>query len=427
MNTLFKVTNKISANGQAVRHIFSGVKKLQQTQEQVDAAEATNTRLPLTTLSEDEQAMKETVARLAQEQIAPHVREMDNDGKFKSSIIDLLFQNGLMGVQIDTEYGGAGCNFMTTILTVEEISKVDPSLGILVDLQNTLINNVVIQLGNEEQKKKYLPRLAADTVSSFALTEPSSGSDAFSLKTTAKKDGSDYIINGSKMWISNSDLAGIFLVMANANPSAGYKGITCFIVERDTPGFTINRPEKKLGIAASGTCMLTFDNVRVPESNILGEFGKGYKYAIEFLNEGRIGIGAQMIGLAQGCFDATIPYTMERAQFGKPIFSFQSMQHQIAEVATEIEAARLMVYNAARLLERGEPVLKEGAMAKWYAADVAQRACVKCIDWMGGVGFSKDFIQEKFYRDVKIGSIYEGTYNIQLSTIAKQIEREYKN
>jgi short/branched chain acyl-CoA dehydrogenase len=425
MNNLFKVTKKIVGNNTAVRHIFNGSRKLQQTQTNVEAA--TGLHLPLTTLSDDELAMKETVARLAQEQIAPHVRAMEDEGRFKDSVIDMLFNNGLMGVQVDPEYGGSGCNFMTTVLCVEELSKVDPSVGILVDLQNTLINNVIIKLGNEEQKKQYLPRLATNTVSSFALTEPSSGSDAFSLKTTAKKDGSDFILNGSKMWISNSDLAGIFLIMANADPSAGYKGITCFIVERDSPGFTVAKPEKKLGISASGTCMLTFDNVRVPESNILGEYGKGYKIAAEFLNEGRIGIGAQMIGCAQGCFDATIPYTLERTQFGKPVYTFQSMQHQIAQAATQLEAARLLVYNAARLVDAGQPFAKEGAMAKWYAAEIAQQACIKCIDWMGGVGFSKDFIQEKFYRDVKIGSIYEGTYNIQLSTIAKHIEKFYKS
>ncbi|KAF5295987.1 hypothetical protein FQA39_LY12759 [Lamprigera yunnana] len=331
-----------------------------------------------------------------------------------------------MGIEIDTEYGGAGCNFMISILTVEELSKVDPSVGILVDLQNTLINNVVIKLGNKEQKAKYLPLLASKMVSSFALTEPSSGSDAFALKTTAKKDGSDYILNGSKMWISNSDLAGVFLIMANANPSAGYKGITCFIVDRDTPGFTVAKPENKLGICASGTCMLNLDNVRVPESSILGELGQGYKIAAGFLNEGRIGIAAQMIGLAQGCFDATIPYTLERNQFKKPVYAFQGMQHQIAHVATQIEAARLLTYNAARLVEAGQPFTKEASMAKYFAAEAAQQATIKCIDWMGGVGFTKDFIHEKFYRDVKIGSIYEGTTNMQLNTIAKFIEKEYK-
>lgn len=399
--------------------------KFQQTEarEVIESAECPK---PLTFLTEDEQMMKETVRRLAVEQIGPYVREMDTEGFIKQPVIDMLFQNGLMGIEVDSEYGGAGCSFMTTVLTVEEISKVDPAVAVLADLHNTLINNAISKVGNKEQKAHYLPRLVTNTCSSFALSEPSSGSDAFSLKTTAKKDGSDYIINGSKMWISNSDVAGIFLIMANANPSAGYKGITCFIVERDTPGFTIAKPEKKLGICASGTCMLSFDNVRVPETAILGKLGEGYKISARFLNEGRIGIAAQMIGLAQGCFDATIPYTMERTQFGRPIYSNQGMQYQIAHIASEIEAARLLTYNAARLLENGAPVAKEAAIAKYIASEVAQQTTIKCIDWMGGVGFTKDFIQEKFYRDAKIGSIYEGTSNMQLSTIAKHIEKEYK-
>ncbi|RZB38641.1 short/branched chain specific acyl-CoA dehydrogenase, mitochondrial-like, partial [Asbolus verrucosus] len=407
-----------------VRQIFSASKHFQQTEQN---AESTTNFLPLTTLSDDELAMKETVARLAQDQVAPYVRDMEREGKFKQSVIDAIFNNGLMGIEIGTKYGGAGCNFMTTILCIEEISKVDPSLAVLVDIQNTLINNILMKFGTEAQKQQYLPLLATNMAGSFALTEPSAGTDAFSLKTTAKKDGTDYVLNGTKMWISNSDLAGVFLVMANADPSAGYRGITCFIVDRDSPGFAIAPPEKKLGMCASGTCMLTFDNVRVPESAILGEYGKGYKIAAGFLNEGRVGIGAQMIGLAQGCFDATIPYTLERTQFGKAVFTFQSMQHQIAQIATQIECARLLVYNAARLVEAGQPFVKEASMAKWYSAEVAQQTCVKCIDWMGGVGFSKDFIQEKFYRDVKIGSIYEGTYNIQLSTIAKYIAQHYSN
>ncbi|EFA12207.2 short/branched chain specific acyl-CoA dehydrogenase, mitochondrial [Tribolium castaneum] len=423
MNNLLKICKKV--NQTPVRHFFGATTNLQQIRENIESG--TSGHLPLTILSEDELAMKETVARLAREQINPHVRDMEKEGKFKQSIVDMLFENGLMGIEISTDLGGAGCNFMTTILCIEEIAKVDPSIAVMVDIQNTLVNNVIKKLGTEEQKKKYLPQLATNMCSSFALTEPSSGSDAFALKTTAKKDGSDFLINGSKMWISNSDLAGLFLVMANADPSSGYKGITCFLIERDTPGLTVAIPEKKLGLCASGTCMLTFDNVRVPESAILGEYGKGYKIAAGFLNEGRVGIGAQMVGLAQGCFDATIPYTLERTQFGKSIFNFQGMQHQIAQIATQIESARLLVYNAARLVENGHPFIKEAAMAKWYSADVAQQTCVKCIDWMGGVGFSKDFIQEKFYRDVKIGSIYEGTYNMQLNTIAKHLAKEYQN
>ncbi|GJQ69141.1 hypothetical protein Trydic_g6298 [Trypoxylus dichotomus] len=365
-------------------------------------------RLPLADLTEDEIMMKETVARLAKEQIAPYVKEMEAAGAMRQSVIDLLFNNGLMGVNVDPQYGGAGASFMAAVQVIEEISKVDPGVAILPDIQNSLVNPIIETFGTKEQKDKYLPQLCTKLCSSFALSESSSGSDAFALKTTAKKDGSDFLINGSKMWISNSDLAGLFLVFANANPSEGYKGITCFIVERGAPGFTIHKPEKKLGLSCSGTCMLSFDNVRVPSSAILGE------------------LAAQMVGLAQGCFDATIPYTMERNQFGKPIFSFQAMQHQIAQIATQIESARLLTYNAARLKESGKPFLKEAAMAKYYAAEVAQQTTIKCIDWMGGVGFTKDFVQEKYYRDAKIGSIYEGTYNMQLNTIAKQIEKEYK-
>jgi len=395
------------------------------TRQQCMSSGATGAIQPLTFLTDDERMMKETVAKLAQEQISPFVKKMDQEHKFDPSVIKAVFENGLMGMEIDTELGGSGCNFMTTILVVEELAKVDPAVAALVDIHNTLVNSLLMKVGNKAQKEKYLPKLAQEYPGSFALTEPGAGSDAFSLKTTAKKDGHAYVINGTKMWISNSDIAGVFLVFANANPEAGYRGITTFLVDRDTPGLTVNKPEDKLGICASGTCMLTFDNVTVPEENLLGEFGHGYKYAAGFLNEGRIGIGAQMIGLAQGCFDATIPYLMERKQFGSEIYNFQSMQHQIATVATEIEAARLLTYNAARLQEQGAPFLKEAAMAKYYASEVAQRTTIKCIDWMGGVGFTRDFPQEKFYRDVKIGSIYEGTTNMQLSTIAKAIKKEY--
>lgn len=362
---------------------------------------------------------------MAQEKIAPLVKKMDQEHKFDPSVVKAVFENGLMGIEIDSNLGGSGCNFMTTILVVEELSKVDPAVGALVDIHNTLVNSLIMKVGSEEQKNQYLPKLAQEYPGSFALTEPSSGSDAFSLKTIAKKDGNHYVINGTKMWISHSDMAGVFIVFANAKPEAGYKGITSFLVDRNTPGLTVNKPEDKLGICASGTCMVNFDNVRVPKENLLGEFGHGYKYAAGFLNEGRIGIGAQMIGLAQGCFDATIPYLMERKQFGSEVYNFQSMQHQIATVATDIEAARLLVYNATRLQEQGAPFQKEAAMAKYFASEVAQRTTIKCIDWMGGVGFTRDFPQEKFYRDVKIGSIYEGTTNMQLSTIAKAIKKEY--
>lgn len=380
---------------------------------------------PVTTLTDDERMMKETVAKFAQEQIAPHVKKMDQTNQFEQSIIDGLFANGLMGIETDTELGGSGCNFMTTILVVEELAKVDPAVAAYVDIHNTLVNSLLKKVGSKEQKEKYLPLLATKYAGSFALTEPGAGSDAFSLKTNAKKEGSNYIINGTKMWISNSDVAGVFLVFANADPSSGYKGITTFIVDRDTPGLTVAKKEDKLGIRASGTCMVHFENVKIPEENLLGEFGKGYQYAAGFLNEGRIAIGAQMVGLAQGCFDATIPYLLERKQFGQDVYSFQGMQYQIANVATQIECARLLTYNAARMQEAGLPYTKEAAMAKFYAADIAQTVTVKCIDWMGGVGFTKEFPQEKFYRDVKIGSIYEGTANMQLSTIAKLIRKEY--
>ncbi|XP_069677879.1 short/branched chain specific acyl-CoA dehydrogenase, mitochondrial-like isoform X3 [Periplaneta americana] len=365
------------------------------------------------------------VARLAAEKVSPLVKKMDEESKFDPSIVEALFQNGLMGIDVETEYGGSGLSFFSTILAVEEISKVDASLAIFIHIQNTLVNALIRKLGTPEQKQKYLPLLTQSVCGSFCLSEPLSGSDAFALKTVAKKDGSDYVLNGSKMWISHSDLAGLFTVFANANPSAGYKGITCFIVERDSPGLSIGKKEEKLGLKASGTCMVHFDNVRVPEQNVLGEVGKGYKYAAGFLNESRIGIGAQMIGIAQGCFDATIPYTMERKQFGKRVFSFQAMQHQIAQVATQIECARLLVYNAARLFEAGQPFTKQASMAKYYAAEVAGTTTGRCIDWMGGVGFTRDFPQEKFYRDCKVGTIYEGSNNIQLNTIGKFIEQEY--
>ncbi|XP_012226121.1 short/branched chain specific acyl-CoA dehydrogenase, mitochondrial isoform X2 [Linepithema humile] len=380
---------------------------------------------PLTQFTDDELMMKETVAKLAKEEIAPLVRKMEKEGKIDDGVLKALFENGLMGLEVPTEYGGTGSNFMSTILTVEEVAKVDGAVAALVDIHNTLVNSLIIKVASEEQKKKYLPKLSQNYAGSFCLTEPGSGSDAFSLKTEAKKDGADYVINGTKMWISNSDIAGVFLVFANANPSEKYRGITTFFVDRETPGLTVAKPEDKLGIKASGTCMIHFDNVRVPESNILGQYGHGYKYAAGFLNEGRVGIGAQMIGIAQGCLDATIPYTLERKQFGKDIFSFQSMQHQIAQAVTEVECARLLVYNAARLVDAKKDVMKEAAMAKLIASETALRVTAKCIDFMGGVGFTTDFPQEKYFRDSKIGTIYEGTSNMQLSTIAKCIRKEY--
>lgn len=380
---------------------------------------------PLTQLTDDELMTKEMVAKLAKQEIAPLVRKMEKEGRIDAGVFRKLFENGLMGIEIPTEYGGTGSNFMSTILTIEEIAKVDLAVTVPLDIQNTLINSLILKVGSEEQKQRYLPRLARDSVGSFCLTEPGSGSDAFALKTEARKEGAEYVINGTKMWISNSDVARVFMVFANADPAAGHRGITAFLVDRDTPGLTVDKSEDKMGIRASGTCMVHLDDVRIPENNLVGEFGHGYKYAAGFLNEGRIGIGAQMIGVAQGCLDATIPYTLERKQFGKDIFSFQSLQHQVAQVATELECARLLVYNAARLVEAKKDVMKEAAMAKFFASETACRVTAKCIDFMGAVGFTTDFPQEKYYRDAKIGTIYEGTSNMQLSTIAKCIRKQY--
>lgn len=380
---------------------------------------------PLTQFTDDELMTKEMVAKLAKQEIGPLVRKMEKENRIDDGVFRKLFENGLMGIEIPTEYGGTGSNFMSMILAIEEIAKVDAAVTVPVDIQNSLVNSLILKIGSEEQKRRYLPRLARDSVGSFCLTEPGAGSDAFSLKTEARKEGAEYVINGTKMWISNSDVAQIFVLFANANPTVGYRGITTFLVDRDTPGLTIGKPEDKMGIKASGTCMVNFDNVRIPKDNLLGEFGHGYKYAAGFLNEGRIGIGAQMIGIAQGCLDATIPYTLERKQFGQDVFSFQSMQHQIAQAVSELECARLLVYNAARLVEAKMDITKEAAMAKLVASETACRITAKCIDFVGGVGFTTDFPQEKYFRDAKIGTIYEGTSNMQLSTIAKCIRKQY--
>jgi len=305
------------------------------------------------------------------------------------------------------------------VVIIEELARIDPSVSVFMDVQNTLVNTLLLKLGTEEQKNEWLPKLSKDLAGCFCLSEASSGSDAFAMKTTAKKDGEHYVINGEKLWITNSGHAGLMMVFANANPELGYKGITCFLVPADSEGVTVGKKEDKLGIRASSTCPVVFEDVRVHESSILGEYGKGYKYAIECLNEGRIGIGAQMIGLAQGALDVAIPYTKQRNQFGKSIFDFQGMQHQIADISTKLEAARLLVYNAARMKEAGQPMIMQAAMAKYYSSEVATLATSKAVEWMGGVGFVKDYPVEKFYRDCKIGCIYEGTSNIQLNTIAK--------
>ncbi|XP_049993226.1 short/branched chain specific acyl-CoA dehydrogenase, mitochondrial [Alexandromys fortis] len=380
---------------------------------------------PLQTLTDEEMMMKETVKKFAQEQIAPLVSTMDENSKMDKSVIQGLFQQGLMGIGIDEKYGGTEASFFCTVIVIEELAKVDASVALMCDIQNTIVNNLLRKLGTEEQKATYFPKLATEKLGSFCLSEAGAGSDPFSLKTRAEKNGKDYIINGSKMWISNAEHAELFLVFANADPASGYKGITCFLVDRDTEGFHVGKKENKMGIRASSTCQLTFENVKVPETNVLGKVGHGYKYAIGSLNEGRIGIAAQMLGLAQGCFDYTIPYIKERIQFGKRLFDFQGLQHQVAQVATQLEAARLLTYNAARLLEAGRPFIKEASMAKYYAAEIAGLTTSKCIEWMGGVGYTKDYPVEKYFRDAKIGTIYEGTSNIQLNTIAKHIDAEY--
>lgn len=379
---------------------------------------------PLTMFSDEEQAMKDAVSKLAREKFAPLVKDMDHNSKMAPEVVQACFDNGLMNISISDKYDGAGASYFATILAIEELAKVDPSISVMVDVHNTLFVESILVYGTEEQRQKYLPRCAVDMLGAFALSETDSGSDAFSLKTSAKRDGDHYVLNGSKCWITNSEQASAFIVFANADFSAGYKGITAFLVDKNTPGLKVGRPENKLGIRASSTCPLTFEDVRVPASNILGEFGKGYKIAIETLNEGRIGIGAQMLGLAQGVFEHAVKYTLERTAFKQKIFDFQGMQHQIADVATRIETARLLVYNAARLRESRMPFTKEAAMAKYHAGEVAVHASNKAIEWLGGVGFTRDYPVEKYLRDSKIGQIYEGTANIQLNTIAKIIKSE---
>ncbi|KAG0229960.1 hypothetical protein BGX31_006017 [Mortierella sp. GBA43] len=378
----------------------------------------------LQTLTEDEAALQEAVARFSKEVILPRVSQMDEAEQMDEAVLKGLFEQGLMGIETDDKYGGTESSFMSAILTIEELAKVDPSISVVCDVQNTLVNTLFRKYASEDVKERFLPRLAQDTVGCFCLSEAGSGSDAFALQTRAVKDGDNYILNGSKMWITNSGEAEIFLVFANVAPEKGYKGITCFVVEKSM-GVKINKKESKLGIRASSTCTLNFDDVVVPASNILGEVGKGYKYAIEILNEGRIGIAAQMLGLAQGAFDATMPYLFQRKQFGQTIGSFQGLQHQYAQIAVDIEAARLLTYNAARLKEQGKSFVKEAAMAKLFASQVAERTASRCIEWSGGIGFTREYPVEKFFRDSKIGAIYEGTSNIQLQTIAKILEKEY--
>jgi short/branched chain acyl-CoA dehydrogenase len=376
---------------------------------------------PLTQLSEEEELFQATVAQFARERLAPHVRQMDEAGVFREDLLRELFELGLMAVDMPEEFGGQGGDFFQTILAIEELAKVDPSASVIVDVQNTLVSSAVVRWGSGEQKSRYLPLLARNMVGSYALSEAGSGSDAFALATRAVADGGHYRLTGRKLWITNAAEAGVFIIFATVDPAAGYKGITAFLVERGTPGFAVGKKEDKLGIRASSTCELILDDCRVAKENILGEVGRGYKVAIETLNEGRIGIGAQMTGLARGALDHALAYAKERKQFGKPISEFQGVQFDLAEMAVDVEAARLLVYNAARLHDAGQPFLTEAAMAKYYASQVAERVASRAVEIFGGVGFTKDYPVEKLYRDAKIGRIYEGTSNMQRLTIAKQI------
>jgi alkylation response protein AidB-like acyl-CoA dehydrogenase len=374
---------------------------------------------PLTTLTEDEILFRDNIRLFADERVRPLVKEMDEKGIFNKDLIHEFFQLGLMGIEIPEQYGGGGAKFFEAILAVEELSRIDASAGVVVDVQNTLVNNALLRWGNAEQKKRNLPKMAADMVGAYALSEAGSGSDAFALQTRAELKGSEYVLNGRKLWITNAKEAGLFVLFATLDPTAGYKGITAFLIEKDFPGFSVGKKEDKLGIRASSTCELILEDCRVPKENVLGEPGKGYKIAIETLNEGRIGIGAQMLGVARGAWEFAAKYAVERKQFGKAIAEFQGIQFQIAQMATEIEAARLMVYNAARMKDAGMNFVKEAAMTKLFASQVAERVASLAIEIYGGYGFTKDYPVEKYWRDAKIGKIYEGTSNMQLATIAK--------
>src|SRR5437868_761010 len=376
---------------------------------------------PLTTFSEDEILFRDNIHRFAEDKIRLLVKEMDERAVFDKGLIHEFFQLGLMGIEVPEQYGGGGGKFFDAILAVEEFSRVDASAGVIVDVQNTLVNNALLRWATEEQKKRYLPRMVSEVLGAYALSEAGSGSDAFALQTKAELKGGDYALNGRKLWITNGKEAGLFILFATLDPSAGYKGITAFIIEKDFPGFTVGKKEDKLGIRASSTCELILEDCRVPKSNVLGEAGKGYKIAIETLNEGRIGIGAQMMGVARGAWEHALKYAQERKQFGKPIADFQGIQFQLAQMGTEIEAARLMVYNAARMKDAGMSFVKEAAMTKLFASQVAERVCSLAVEMYGGYGFTKDYPVEKYFRDCKIGKIYEGTSNMQLATIAKLV------
>jgi butyryl-CoA dehydrogenase/short/branched chain acyl-CoA dehydrogenase len=376
---------------------------------------------PLTALSEEERMFQGMAHEFALNEILPHVDAMDREGVFNQSLLDKIFAQGFLGIEVAEAHGGSGGSFFQAILAIEEFSRVDASAGVVIDVQNTLVNNALQRWGTDEQKQEFLPRLVRDTLGAYALSEANSGSDAFALATRAREDGGYFILNGRKLWITNAKEAGVFIVFANVNPDAGYRGITAFLVDRGTPGFTVGKKEDKLGIRASSTCELILEDCRVPRENVLGEVGKGYKLAIETLNEGRIGISSQMVGMARGALEGALFYAKERKQFGKPIAEFQAIQFQLARLATEVEAARLMAYNAARLKDAGLPFLKEAAMAKYFTSEVAERVASECVEVYGGYGFTRDYPAEKFLRDAKIGKIYEGTSFMQLQTIAKII------
>jgi alkylation response protein AidB-like acyl-CoA dehydrogenase len=374
---------------------------------------------PLTVLSEEEEMFRRSVRDFAREKVQPKARQMDEEAHFDPTLLREFFDLGLMGIEIPEEYGGAGGSFFQSILAIEEISYADASAGVIVDVQNTLVSNIFMRWASEDLKRRYFPRLVKDTLGAFALSEAGSGSDAFAMSCRATETDGGYLINGQKLWITNGNEAGLFIVFANANPAAGYKGITAFVVEKGTPGFRVGKKEDKLGIRASSTCELLFEDCLVPRENVMGEVGKGYKIAIETLNEGRIGIGAQMSGLARAALDYALAYAKERKQFGKTIAEFQGVQFDLARMATDVEAARLLTYNAARLKDAGLPFLKEAAMTKYFVSQIAENVASMAIEIFGGVGFTKDYPVEKLWRDSKIGRIYEGTTNMQLSTIAK--------
>ena len=387
------------------------------------AESTTDVRPPLTVLSDDEIAFRDAVAGFAAAEVKPRVDEMERAGRIDPALARQYFDMGLMGIEVPEQYGGSGGSLMMVTLAVEEVSKIDPAAAIMIDVQNTLVNYPITRYGSDAQKEKYLTRLTRDTIGAYALSEPSSGSDAFGLTTRAERRGDAWVLTGRKMWITNGAEADVFVIFANAKPDAGYKGITAFIVEREMAGFSVGRKEDKLGIRASSTTELILDGVEVPAENVLGPVGQGYKIAIETLNEGRIGIGAQMIGVAQGALAAATAYVKERHQFGKPLAEFQGIQFQLAQARTETEAARLMVYNAARLKDAGHDIANEGAMAKLFSSQVAERVTSVSLELFGGYGYTKDYPAEKFYRDAKIGAIYEGTSNLQLQTIAKGMLR----